>query len=442
MTTQPKCAALMRMTGFVLGLALLLSACASEPATPAPSPMPIEKQTLHVLTLEDSPIRSVLSIVIKAFEQSHPNVKVVREPITGDPAQQIATMATQNNLPDVVFTIDALTPSLVEANLLLDMRELASMERNINLDSFMPRAIAQGNIQNNPGLFMIPAALESVQMFYNKDLFTSSGASMPGADWTWDDLIAACKLIQDKHSDVKCISYTNPGMPGPSWWGNLVPWIRGYGGDVLSKDGKLSTFSQPESLAGISAYMELWTKHHVVVPPGQHGFCFVDQKCAVVFYVAGAVGGLQERIGKLFQWDAQLIPAHPKGRNTATVTYGYGIARGTTHPELAWEFVKSIASLDVQRAIAANHAGMPVLTQLVNDPAVMGNTAPDMQVFVRGIDFGITPPAYPIKCGNFYTGLVLDTLNNAFAYALTSGNSVEAAFKKADSIIQACIDGG
>jgi multiple sugar transport system substrate-binding protein len=442
MTTQPKRANLWRMTSFILALALVLTACSSAPTTPVPTPTPVEKQTLRVLTLDSGPIGTVLDIVIKAFEQTHPNVKVVREFINHDPAQQVAEMAAQNNLPDVVFSIDALTPSLVQANLLLDMRELASMGQGFNLDSIIPRAISQGNVQSNPGLYMIPAVLESVQMFYNKDLFVSSGAPTPAADWTWDDLIAACKLIQDKHADVKCISYTNPGMPEAGWWGYLVPWIRGYGGDVLSQDGKMSTFSRPESLAGIKAYLELWTKQRVAVPPDQRGFCFGDQKCAVMFFVAGAAGGLQERISKQFKWDVQLMPAHPQGRFTATLTYGYGIARGTTHPDLAWEFVKSIASLDVQRAIAAQRAGVPILTQLANDPAIMSSAAPDMQVFVRGIEFGISPPAYPIKCGTFYGGLVLGTLNDAFVYVMTKGSSVEDAFKKADQIIQACIDGG
>lgn len=422
-------------------LALTVSACGGEPPTPPPTATPVEKQTLRIYTYDVFPMRNVLDIVSKAFEQSHPNVRILLEPITDDPARQLAALAAAGKVPDVVWTIDALTPSLVEAGLLLDMRELANVERDWRVSDIMPGALSSGNVPNNPGLYMIPAAMESVQMFYNKDLFANSGAPLPAADWTWSDLIAACQQIQDKNPGVTCISYTNDGMPDASWWGYLLPWIRGYGGDALSQDGKTSTLSCPESLAGITAYLELWTRHRVALASRQSGSCFVDQKCAVVFFIAGGVSALQERIGKLFNWDVQVIPAHPKGRYTGTATYGYGVARGTQQPELAWEFVKSLSSLEVQRAIAANRAGMPALTALANDPALIGSAPPDMQVFVRGIEFGIAPPAYPIHCGNLYFGRVMETLSRAFAEAM-GGAKVEDAFQKADRVIQACMDGG
>ena len=81
------------------------------------------------------------------------------------------------------------------------------------------------------GVFMIPASLDTVQVYYNVDLFTKSGVDLPKADWAWDQWIAACQTIMAKNPGVYCIDESN-------WWVHYVPFIRGYGGDVLSPDGK------------------------------------------------------------------------------------------------------------------------------------------------------------------------------------------------------------
>jgi multiple sugar transport system substrate-binding protein len=384
----------------------------------------------------------VIDIAVKAFKDSHPGVEVKLVPITGDPAQQIAEMAAANDMPDVIWSIDSITPSLIDADLLLDMREMVNIDRAFKLDDIHPNALSAGSAPNNPGLFMIPAVLESVQMFYNSDMFKDSGAPLPAVDWTWDDLIAACKQIQDTHTDVKCLGYSSGPLSDAGWWAYVVPWLRGYGGDMLSADGKLSTLSTPQSIAGLQAYTELWTKHSIVVPFGRRGDCFVNQRCAVMFFVSGGIRGYQEEIGNLFDWDVQVIPAHPKGRFTGTGTYGFGIARSTTHRELAWEFVKLLVTPEVQQQIVSSRAGMPVLKSLTNDAALQGGEAPpaNMQAFVQGAEFGLLPPAYPTRCGNFYSGLVQTALSEVVRDIIQTGSKVEDAAEKADAKIQACLD--
>ncbi|MCL4506642.1 MAG: sugar ABC transporter substrate-binding protein [Chloroflexi bacterium] len=407
----------------------------------SPSPTPTEPLVLQVLTYDTPPISQVFDILTQAFVKLHPEVTVTKTPITSDPTQQIAGLAKADNAPDVIWTIDAITPSLIDARLLLNLDELANVDSTFKRDDINPSALAAGNGRNTHGLYMIPAVMESVQMFYNQDMFKQAGAPYPDETWKWDDLIAACKKIQDTHANVKCLGYSNQIMPDPSWWAYLVPWIRGYGGDVLSADGTLSTLSSPESLAGIQAYTDLWTKDQIAATPEQRGNCFVSQHCAVIFFVAGGIGALQQHIGTSFNWDVQLMPLLPKGRFTGTGTYGFGISSATKRPELAWDYIKLLATPGVQRAIALQRVGMPVLLSLANDPVLNSNGAApaNMQVFTQGSQYGLYPPAYPTACGNFYSGLVQTAISDAFKEVL-NGARVEDAFKTADQKIQACLD--
>ena len=421
---------------FIILMSVVVAACGAP--APAPTPTPTEPQTLNVYSFDAAPVNQVLDIVTRAFNDAHPNVTVHTEPIRGDPTRIITNTAT--NAPDVILTIDSMTPSLVGAGLLLDMRELANIDPTFKPDDIITNALAAGAVRNDPGLYMVPAVMESVQMFYNKDLFKKSGAPFPVDNWTWDDLIAACGQIQDANPDVKCLGYNIPGLPDPSWWGYLVPWILGYGGDVLSPDGKTSTLSTPEALAGIQAYADLWVKHQVAADPTTRGNCFVTQRCAVVFSIAGTISGYQKQIGSKFDWDAQLMPAFPKGRFTGTGIYGLGIARSTHAPSLAWEYVKLLASAQVQQSILANRAGMPVLKSLAAD-ASFGSGGPpaNMQAFIKGIDYGVYPRAYPTACGNFYVGTVQSAISDGFR-AVLSGADADTTFKAADAQIQACLD--
>lgn len=419
-----------------------LTACSMAPPTPPVTPTSAEQLVLQVFTYDSAPISQVLNLMTTTFKKAHPEVTIQTVPITSDPVQQLAVLAKASNPPDVIWTIDDVTPSLLDAGLLLDLTELTSIDPSFKRDDINPAALAAGNGQTSHGLFMLPAVMESVQMFYNKDMFKAAGAPFPDVNWKWDDLSAACKVIQEKNANMKCIGYSNQIMPDPSWWAYLAPWIKGYGGDVLSADGKLSTLSSLESLAGIQAYANLWLKDQIAATPSQRGNCFAVARCAVIFFVSGGIASMQERIGTQFDWDVQLMPAQPKGRFTGTATYGFGIFQGAKRPQLAWDFIKQLATPELQQLILKQRVGMPVLKSLANDAALAGNgKAPlNMQAFIKGNEFGLAPRAYPAACGNFYSGIVQSAISNAFKSVLDGSAKTDDAFKQADQKIQSCLD--
>jgi hypothetical protein len=85
---------------------------------------------------------------------------------------------------------------------------------------------------------------------------------------------------------------------------------------------------------------------------------------------------------------------------------------------------------------------MPVLKSLANDPALDSNGKPpaNMQAFVKGSEFGLSPRAYPTSCGNFYSGLVASAISDAFKAVLDGTAKTAEAFKQADQKIQVCLD--
>lgn len=423
----------------VLSSLLLVSCGLLEPPPPTPTPEP---RVLRVYTVRDPAIEGVVEIVSQEFRRRHPDVQIELIDGSGD-YSELRGSAAAGNVPDVVWLIDMLTESLVESDLIIDLEEFARGDDSVNLADVHPMALELGRSRKRPGLFMIPVSLETIQMYYNRSLWEQSGAPLPRDDWTWDDLIAACKRLQGAAPGVDCLSFTNASLNGYAWWVYWLPWVRGAGGDALSADGTQSTLSSPQSLTGLQAYVDLWLTHKIAAPPASGGRdCFVDQTCAAFFSFAGVAQRYRDQIGDRFAWDVQLVPSHPAGRFTGIGTYGFAVTRASRDPQLAWDFVKIFIAPETQRALTAAHLGTPVLLSLSNDPTMMQLPAPpaNMRAFVIGREAGIAPPRYPTACGSVYTGPVASALDDALNAAVRGLASVEGAFAVADRKIQTCLD--
>ena len=425
-------------------LALTLSACGAPAAKPAATggdaaAAPSADQTgeITVYTVPGSP-QKVLERMQKDFNAKYPKVNVkINVHGSGDFAEAMYAKGAANNLEDIVFNADLFVPPFVDADLLVDMEQLAKADKSFDMNDIYDSILGLGKVGSKPGVYMMPSGLDTVQMYYNKSAFEAAGAPLPTPDWKWDDLIAACKTLMEKNPDTYCFDYSD-------WWAYFVPWIEGQGGRVLSEDGKKSQFSSPEARAGLQAYADLWQKHKVTPLPGASvQDCFIAQKCFVFFHIPAFIGTFREKIGDKFQWDVEFTPSQPKKHVTGMGTYGFSISKNAKNPQLAWEFLKLLASPATQKALYAERATAPLLKSLANDPDIAkddGKPPKNMKAFLNGGSIGIFPQNYPVKCGGLYSGQVNSVIKAMLESLMRGSQSVEAATTAADAEIQACLD--
>ncbi|MCC6166053.1 MAG: extracellular solute-binding protein [Caldilineaceae bacterium] len=441
----------------LLCLALVATACA--PAAPAPAaggesagseaaaPAEGGKKVLRFYTSNGDHALAANDFMINKFKESHPDFEVEIEYGGDDYADKVFTMAAAGNLPDVMLTADIYTAPFVDAGVLLDMQPFADVDEEIDIDDTYESIMGLGRVDGDPGLYMIPTSLDNVQVYYNKTMWEASGAPLPNPDWSWDEMIASCKVLQEATPDVYCLGIggTNGGG-GFDWWAYIVPWIRGYGGDVLSEDGQTSTLSSPEALAGIQAYADLWTTHNVAIPLGNDlgGNCFINQKCATWLSIPIFAGIFRDGIeAGAFDWDVEFIPGHPEGRFTGMGTFGYAVSSGTKYPEEAWDFVKVLISPEGQETMLRTYRAAPLLKSLAESEIFDELQPPPSQfrrVFVEGQQFGILPRTYPVECGSLYTGQVNTAIRAALESVIRGQATAADVFPGVDAEIQACLD--
>lgn len=382
--------------------------------------------------------QTVIDNMTKEFNKKYPNVKIkVNLAGAGDYAEAIYAKGAANNLEDIIFNADLFVPPFVDAGVLVDMEALAKADPSFDMSDIYDSILGLGKVGFKPGVYMIPSGLDTVQMYYNKTAFEQAGAALPKPDWKWDELISACKKLIAKFPETYCFDYG-------TWWAHYVPWIEGNGGRVLSEDGKKSQFSSPEARAGLQAYAELWTKHKIVPLPGSNvPDCFLVQKCFVNFHIPIFIGTYREKIANKFEWDVEFTPTQPKKHVTGMGTYGYSITKNAKNPQLAWEYIKLLASPVLQKQLYLERKTAPLLKSLAKDPDILkddGKPPKNMNAFLNGGSIGIFPQNYPVKCGGLYSGQV-NTAITAMLESLQRGKAtVEAATTAADAEIQACLD--
>ncbi len=445
-----------RFTSIVATICLLLVACSNAPAAdPFPS-SGLSSDTAGELTVYtiDGPPAEALQAMKAAFAKRYPNVTVniktenVRlspSAINPQDAGQYAfgLMARQkaNELEDIFFNADLFVPQLVEAGVAMDMEPLAKSDATNVLEDVYPNVLALGKTPTQPGMFMLPMGLETVQMYYNKSLFEAAGAPLPTENMTWDDLLSACRQIADFKPGTSCFDFDNG-----TWWTYFLPWIAGYGGSPLGSDGRTSTLSSPASRAGLSGYASLWNQPGAALSEADrlNGNCFVAQRCATMFQISAFIGALRQFIGNRFEWNVQRVPAHPRGQFTGLTALGFSINKATKNPQLAWEFMKMLAHPDVQLDLFNRRQAIPMLKSLGAHPDVANpksNAPPEnMAAFVNAGEMGIVPPAYPVNCGGYYSGVVLEAMTRLIASITADPTTLEAATLAADAEIQACLN--
>ncbi len=419
--------------GVMLIILVLSSSITAAQDTPA---------EFRFATLQGDFVDNVNAMLVEQFNALHPDIPVTVEYLTGDIAVALAAQAAAGTLPDVTFTADLFVVPFAQGGISIDMEPLAAADPDFDLSDVYENMLALSEVEGE-GLYMIPSSYDVVTLYYNKTLFEQAGAPLPTPESTWDEIIESCLMIREQ-TDAYCLpSGANGGTT--KWWAIYVPWIVGYGGQLLSDDRTTVMLNSPESLAGLQAYTDLWTVHDIGQPFDfdAGGDCFLVGKCALQLTIAGPMQAVRALDPQPFEWDVEVIPTLPEGKVTGMGTYGFSITANAQDPQLAWDFIKGLLSTETQRAIALRYSGMPLLRSLRDDPEILALPGPpdNIEAFMNNGENGITPTYFPGECGSLYAGQINTEINNAFDAVIVGGVSVEDAFTEANDNIQACLDG-
>lgn len=213
------------------------------------------------------------ALVIDAFEDKYPNVKVnVRLTTWGEFKPSLPLMWASDNVADVVLTDGP------------DIHEYAYYGALLPLDDLFPEdelhLYARGTVEAGMyegTIYGAPFADSSIAFYYNQDMFDAAGIQPPTTlddAWTFDewlDNVLQVVAVAEEAQGRKIWGLTavnNP--PFGSYWNTWIPRSAGERGSPtfmgISEDGTtLSGYlDTPESLAALQFYQDLFQVYELM----------------------------------------------------------------------------------------------------------------------------------------------------------------------------------
>lgn len=296
--------------------------------------------------------------IIAAFHKTHPKISV-KVAVTPLPTYwtKLQTAATSGTAPDVFWMNLSNLQLYASGHVLLP---LSSRMKDAKIDtSQFVKAIADGYNYDGQNWCM-PKDVDSVGLWYNKKLFKDAGASLPTANWTWQDVITAATKITNHGGGVYGIAADDNDQT------NYYDTIWQAGGNIISPDGKKSGYDSPAAIKGIQFWTDLINKDHASPTVKQ-----MTDTAAEQMFESGKVamfyGGSWEAVA--FSQVPYLVKnanvtVMPKGKIRATESNGLGncISAKTHHQDEAWQFVKFLGSQQAAAIQANTGAVIPATT--------------------------------------------------------------------------------
>ncbi|HEX2036321.1 MAG TPA: extracellular solute-binding protein [Chloroflexota bacterium] len=300
----------------------------------------------------------VIAEAAQRFAERH-GTRVEVEQISGQSSeylQAITTRLVSDTTPDLYW--NSSTTGLA----------LATPGRAEPLDAYFARdkvswadmvPMAQPSVQylGDGVTWAFPIATWTTNLWYDKAHFRQSGVPEPTDGWTMErDLFEAARKL------------TRPtGDPATEVWGTTAPtashlimqYVFAFGGQVLSNDLKSVALNSPASQRGLQWNFELADKHNVAPRPSQ-AVNIVRRQVAMVIDGPHLLKSLRDT------WEPQdiglaLVPAGPAARVSYGDTRNMSMMAGSKAKDVAWKFLLSFISPELQHLMGELQVWTPVL---------------------------------------------------------------------------------
>lgn len=328
--------------------AAAISACgaAGGEAPGAPSKQPA---TVQVLTVRVGAFAQPLKEIGEVFTRKTPHVTVDwRNYGEGGPGVQALTLAGAGQLFDIVNFGVVTTGPLAARGALLGLNALIGREK-YDLKDFWPWCV--DGVKWKGDVYALHNGNNANLLFYNKNLFSSSGVAPPTKDWSWDQLLEAAKRLTRRSGSESIYGFATATASYAT-----RPWIQMHGGDVMDQGLTRSLVDQPKAREALQWLADLNHKHRVW--PQADDLKEVGAANVLQLFTTGRLAmwydGLWNndslvKTPPVFQYDMVEAPRGAAGRSGFFHQGPFHIGKDTKVPDQTFTFLAWLASAEGQR---------------------------------------------------------------------------------------------
>lgn len=192
-------------------------------------------QTLRVILPTASWYTPYVEKRVAAFEAAHPGVTVqLHKP--GQMVDAILAEFAGNVSSDVLLLgsiIDTQWQNVLGQGFVRDLTPYMQAEKGFSANEFFPPAL--NAFKHKGKLVGVPIEVSTAATYVNRKLFEEVGATLPGDNWNWNDmLVLARRMTKDKNGDgrIDQWGFGSDGF-GLGYFG-ATPFLWSNGGDIVN----------------------------------------------------------------------------------------------------------------------------------------------------------------------------------------------------------------
>ena len=416
----------------------------AQAVAPTATPAPAAKEPV---TLRWHGCQGVHSVWIekrtKEFTAEVPNIRVKIEPTASGHFEHFAklkAMHAAHQIGDLIYTCQCFGfhQDLSSKGITRDIDELIAADK-YDLTQHFPAQVEGAKL--NGKMYALPENIHlgGSGLMFNQTIFDQAGVAYPTMDWTWDDLIAACrKVTKDKNGDGKVDQWS---LSLTLWPESLESVLRSFGGHIIAPDGKTCTLDKPEVVAALTMYQDLIHKHKV--SPTQADI----QEDEYKMFVAGAVAMLETDAWSLsdivnitqgkFYPGAVLKPKGPSGK--------HGTNTGGDFATLTAQSKYPDETFQVAKFLCNKESGVRKVLEGAWAPGARPDVWTDKRLLDRHPAYKLWAEALATSEGqihpwNFRGAEVFDTVQNELRSILLGKVTPEDGAKGAQRAVQKVLD--
>lgn len=314
--------------------------------------------------------------LLERFSQIHPNIKPVSLNLPYNPDEALNTVQTALRAESTHLSVAPLclywTPEIVRSGGLREVDDLLPVaERSRHL----PEVVEPAAIDST--LYAVPAIALCGTLLYRRDLLEKHGFEAPPA--TWDELIEqAAKIVADE--DQELIGFQWPGYLYEGLTTSFLTNLWSNGGQVVDDEGhcRLDSDSAHEAVE----FMRSLIHEHGLTPEHVTTYSrglepqddFVEGRTVFLYMLPSVLQEINRPECPLQGRVGVAGPPHgPRGERGYSFLGGwhFGIPVNARAPGAAREFIRFMASSEVQKERAIRGGPLPTIKSLYRDPEVL-----------------------------------------------------------------------
>ncbi len=321
--------------------------------------------------------------IIDEFNSSQSNIQVTLEAYGDDFDTKISAGMGAKDAPDLMYMWNY--PHYKDALEPLDdyiAKEGADFKNNYY------EALLTYNSMDNKVLGM-PVGYTTHAVYYNKDLFDKANVEYPKPGWTWDDLIATAKALNNPAENISGFAFS--GKPDPY---DFEMYLWSNGSSYCDKDGNTKDYLNSDKAVEVfTMFQNMLKDGYAITTEGSGATEMKSGKVAMFINGSWSIDSLKEAN---INFGLAELPSF-KGQKPISIisTSGLSMSKDSKNKEAAWEVIKYWTS-DKANKDRIDYE-LPVLKSVVSETKIDEDSTKGIFYKMLTQSQGYTPASFIVQ---------------------------------------------